>query len=243
MIQSPQTFRVFVSSTFSDLVKEREALQDKVFTELRELCAQHGAHFQAIDLRWGVSEQASLDQQTMNICLGEIARCQQITPRPNFIILLGDRYGWRPLPAEIPESEYHQILSMLANDRNRGLVKKWYSLDENACPPIYYLRARTGKYINYKAWESEVEQPLRKILEQAAVQAGLTDDQLIKYRASATEQEILKGALTVKDAAEHVFCFFRHIKPPLSLNHHLASDFLDLGEDGKPDLTAMNRLK
>ncbi|MGD8752670.1 MAG: DUF4062 domain-containing protein, partial [Anaerolineales bacterium] len=243
MIQSPQTFRVFVSSTFSDLVKEREALQDKVFAELRELCAQNGAHFQAIDLRWGVSEQASLDQQTMNICLGEIARCQQITPRPNFIILLGDRYGWRPLPAEIPESEYHQISSMLANDHDREFVKTWYHLDENACPPIYYLRARTGKYTNYKIWESEVEQPLRKILEQTAVRAGFTDDQLIKYCASATEQEILRGALTVKDAAEHVFCFFRHIKPPPPLNHQLASDFLDFGKGGKPDLKAINRLK
>ena len=37
----------------------------------------------------------------MNICLGEIARCQQVTPRPNFIVLLGDRYGWLPLPSQI----------------------------------------------------------------------------------------------------------------------------------------------
>jgi hypothetical protein len=40
-----------------------------------------------------VSEQASLDQQAMNICLGEIGRCQKTTPCPNFIVLLGDRYG------------------------------------------------------------------------------------------------------------------------------------------------------
>jgi len=37
----------------------------------------HGARFQAIDLRWGVREEASLDQKTMEICMAEIERCQQ----------------------------------------------------------------------------------------------------------------------------------------------------------------------
>jgi len=65
---------------------------------MRSLCQQHGARFQPIDLRWGVSEEASLDQQAMAMCPGEITRCQQTTPRPNFIIL-GDRYGWCPPPS------------------------------------------------------------------------------------------------------------------------------------------------
>lgn len=54
--------------------------------------------FQAIDLRWGVSEEEAADQSTMRICRAEIARCQAVTPRPNFVVLLGDRHGWRPLP-------------------------------------------------------------------------------------------------------------------------------------------------
>jgi hypothetical protein len=98
MPQASRTFRIFVSSTFSDLKEERNALQKNVFPRLRELCARHGCRFQAIDLRWGIREEAALDQQTMRICLEEIARCQRVTPRPNFIVLLGDRYGWRPLP-------------------------------------------------------------------------------------------------------------------------------------------------
>ena len=69
-----KTFRIFVSSTFSDLKAERDALQRFVFPRLRELCASRGARFQAIDLRWGVSEEAGLDQRTMPICLGEIDR-------------------------------------------------------------------------------------------------------------------------------------------------------------------------
>jgi hypothetical protein len=62
---------------FYDLKTERNALQEKVFPRLRDLAAAHGCRFQAIDLRWGVSEEASLDQQTMKICLGEIERCQK----------------------------------------------------------------------------------------------------------------------------------------------------------------------
>ena len=81
MTQPTRTFRIFVSSTFSDLKAAPNALQERVFTRLLELCAAHDTRFQATDLRWGVSEEASLDQQTMKICLGEIARCQRITPR------------------------------------------------------------------------------------------------------------------------------------------------------------------
>ncbi len=102
MAQTSKTYRIFVSSTFNDLKEERNALQKYVFPRLRELCMQHGCRFQAIDLRWGVREEAALDQQTMKICPGEIDRCRKTTPRPNFIVLLGDRYGWRPLPVEIP---------------------------------------------------------------------------------------------------------------------------------------------
>ncbi len=54
MAQATRTFRIFVSSTFSDLKAERNALQKHVFPRLRELCARHGCRFQAIDLRWGV---------------------------------------------------------------------------------------------------------------------------------------------------------------------------------------------
>ena len=81
MAQAGRTFRVFVSSTFADLKVERDALQREVFPKLRQLCQQHGARFQAIDLRWGVSEEAAVNQQTMNICLEELRRCQQVSRR------------------------------------------------------------------------------------------------------------------------------------------------------------------
>ena len=67
MAQASKTFRIFVSSTFSDLKEERNALQEHVFPKLRELCMQHGCRFQAIDLRPGVRAQRSLYRQTIII--------------------------------------------------------------------------------------------------------------------------------------------------------------------------------
>jgi hypothetical protein len=63
MTQSSRTFRIFVSSTFSDLKVERNALQEKVFPRLRDFATSHGCRFQANDLRWGVSEEAALELQ------------------------------------------------------------------------------------------------------------------------------------------------------------------------------------
>jgi hypothetical protein len=62
MPTATRTFRVFVSSTFEDLQEERDALQSDVFRPLRELCLSRGCRFQAIDLRWGVRQEAAPGQ-------------------------------------------------------------------------------------------------------------------------------------------------------------------------------------
>src|SRR4051794_34437831 len=122
MARPQRVFRLFVSSTFSDLIEERNSLQRHVFPMLRELCMQHGCRFEGIDLRWGVSEEASRDQQTMTICLSELARCQALSPRAYCLVLLGNRYGWRPLPSAIEAVEFEQLLQVLTADERRLLV-------------------------------------------------------------------------------------------------------------------------
>jgi WD40 repeat protein len=212
MAQQARTFRVFISSTFSDLKPERNALQAYVFPRLRELCEEHGSRFQPIDLRWGVSDEASLDQQAMNICLGEIKRCRQISPRPNFIVLVGDRYGWMPPPPQIPEEDYQQILTVVKN-QDQAFLSGWYTLDENAKHPERRLnpRKKPGPYERYEDWQL-VEACLQRVLAEAVDDLHFPEEQQIAYTASATHQEISAGALQQQDAPEHVFCFFRHIK-------------------------------
>ena len=252
MAQIGRTFRIFVSSTFLDLKEERNALEKEVFPALKKLCTEHGCQFQAIDLRWGIGEEASLDQRTMRICLEELRRCQRTSPRPNFILLLGDRYGWRPLPEEIPENEFKEIEQHVKNPEDRKLLVQWYKRDDNAVPDaIYCLQPRAGKLEEFKAW-NPVEKKLHSILLQEANKMNLgpkrplspdklvSDDKLAKYVASATEQEIINGALQVEDAQEHVFCFFRTIDDLPSDGS--AKDFVDLDADGKMDTIAKDFL-
>jgi NACHT domain- and WD repeat-containing protein len=141
MSDTNRTFRVFISSTFNDLKAERDALQP-VWDDLRARCAARGASFEAVDLRWGVSAEAALDQQALPICLTEVRRCRNISPRPNFVVLLSERYGWRPPPPSIPAEEYVVVIDHVDDPDARSLVPTWYECDRNAVPPVYLLRPR-----------------------------------------------------------------------------------------------------
>jgi WD40 repeat protein len=234
MQQATKTFRVFVSSTFGDMREERRILQEKVFPDLERYCESRGAKFQAIDLRWGVSEEAQLDNKTMDICLGEIRRCLKLSPRPNFLILLGNRYGWQPLPARIPCDEMEAILSHLIHEEKNELLS-WYRKDENAIPAEYVLLAREREYKEYRKWSS-LEKKLLGILRKGADACQLDEEGRIKYFTSATHQEIIHGALSPRDdypgQEEHVFACLRTI-PNLGENESMR-DFVEI-EEGKFD--------
>ena len=210
-------FRVFFSSTFSDFVEERNALQKKVFPQLKELCAANGTRFQPIDLRWGIPNEIALQQSTMQICLEEIKRCQNLTPRPNFLVLLGERYGWTPPPAKIPKTEY-DVISAHFSEEEKILIKEWYSHDENelcklddgTITTVYELQPRGENYEDYKKWEP-IEIELRYTLLEATRKAKLSEKEMVKYYGSATHQEIVMGALETYEAETHVHSFFRKL--------------------------------
>ncbi len=234
--QVSKTIRVFVSSTFSDLTAERDSLQRNVFPKLRQLCMENGFRFQAIDLRWGISEEAGLNQRTMHICLEELVRCQRITPRPNFVILLGDRYGWQPLPEEIPAEEFQAIRARMENQQDLNRLEYWYRPDANAGTDVtralYILRERTGEYVDFEVWSVEVEDKLRSAIRRAVREIDLKPEFRLKYETSATEQEITHGALSVPDAREHVFAYFREITGLPT--DKTAGVYSDIGSDGHP---------
>ena len=72
-IQSRE-IRVFLSSTFKDMEAERNHLLTQVFPALRHICNERQVAFTEIDLRWGVTEEASKNGRTVEICLNEIDR-------------------------------------------------------------------------------------------------------------------------------------------------------------------------
>jgi len=94
--------RVFISSTFRDMQRERELLVKRVFPELRRICTQRFVTFTEVDLRWGITEEQAAEGKVLPLCLAEIERS-----RPYFIGLLGERYGWIPdaMPQAVIDSE------------------------------------------------------------------------------------------------------------------------------------------
>jgi WD40 repeat protein len=209
------TFRLFISSTFSDFTAEREALQKSVFPELEKFCAERGARFQAIDLRWGITEEAQQEHDTLRICLEEVRRCQALSPRPNFAVLLGDRYGWEPVPARIPMGHWERLLAAASGVDGKTIRGGYQGPDLNAVPPVMHLRKREGDWAASEAREATLRDALRR----AADQAGFTGDDRLPYFASATHQEISLGALDTKDEEgnalhpeEHVNVYVRRIE-------------------------------
>jgi hypothetical protein len=235
------TFRLFVSSTFSDMKAEREILQAQVFPKLRDYCKSKGAMFQAVDLRWGISEEAGLDQQTMNICLRELRRCQETTDKPNFLILLGDRYGWLPLPPQIDALEFEELERVLTTESTEDTerLNRWYRRDDNAVPAQYVLLPREGEFEEFGNWDRE-EKAVRDLFLRALETAGwpAADPRREKYDHSATHQEIDAGALALPDPEDRVLACFRTIK-----NLPEASDtFSDHDPDGTRDEKAWQQL-
>ncbi len=106
----PQTYiwktqPIFISSTFTDMMAERDVLRDYVFPELEERLAERRVRLEPIDLRWGVEttdekEREQKELTVLKVCLNEIDRC-----KPFFIGIIGDRYGWVPSEKRIKDAE------------------------------------------------------------------------------------------------------------------------------------------
>ncbi|MEK6324250.1 MAG: DUF4062 domain-containing protein [Acidobacteriota bacterium] len=93
-----KTVRVFISSTFRDMHRERDHLVRVVFPELKERCRTKHVQLVDVDLRWGVTEADAEHGKALDICLDEIDSC-----RPYFLGILGHRYGF------VPEGHRHSI--------------------------------------------------------------------------------------------------------------------------------------
>ena len=125
--------RIFISSTFLQFDKERNVLVGKVFPKLRERCREKGFSFRAVDLRWGITENQGKKHQAAGICFEEIQRCIEYSPKPNFIVLSEDYYGWVPSPSLISQDCWGRIREELSHTNPDGLkyLEKWYRKDLN----------------------------------------------------------------------------------------------------------------
>ena len=60
-----------------------------VFPALRTGLEPFRVQLVDVDLRWGVTQEQSDNDQALDVCLQQIDEC-----RPFFVGILGERYGW-----------------------------------------------------------------------------------------------------------------------------------------------------
>jgi len=87
-MEKTRQVRVFVSSTFLDMIEDRNELTDRTWPALRILCQSLNIDFVPVDLRWGISADQCRRNEIIGVVFDEVQYC-----RPYFVAMLGERYG------------------------------------------------------------------------------------------------------------------------------------------------------
>lgn len=191
--EEDRTVRVFVSSTFKDMQRERDYLVKHVFPRLRALAAQRGASFVEIDLRWGITSEQAAEGAVLPICLAEIERS-----RPFFLGILGERYGWVPdaIPDELlalqPWLREHQSRSVTELEIVHGV------LDDPSMAPYAFFYFRDPN-TSRSAGGAE---PMDTVESDPSRAARLTD---LKQRIREAPVTVREGFATPADLGEAVW--------------------------------------
>ena len=157
-------------------------------------------------------EESKDDHRVVNICVEEIKRCQETSLGIAFIAILGDKYGWRPLPPSVNADEFESLLQLI-DQSYRELISTWYLRDDNSVPPCYLLQPISSQFPgirsaeedeNSNAWEDwgEVEKSIRSQLRSAAERAGLEENEKQKYTVSVTQIEVETAVVLDPEASQ-----------------------------------------
>ncbi|XP_064600811.1 TPR repeat-containing protein DDB_G0287407-like [Liolophura sinensis] len=103
-LKDPRTCRIFFSSPFGGMEGEREELTRKYFPQLHHLCNSKGIQFVAVDMRWGITAEASSNAQVIKICLRELDRSDL------FVGFFGQRYGWHGKNDELLQKTFDEAI-------------------------------------------------------------------------------------------------------------------------------------
>ncbi|XP_060534320.1 NACHT and WD repeat domain-containing protein 2 [Cylas formicarius] len=243
---SSKIVRIFTSSTFTDTTMERNTLMAKCYPKIKDYCREkHGLEFQVVDMRWGVRDEATDDHMTTELCMKEIQNCQRLSMGPNFVVFLGQKYGYRPIPTYVLSSELQMIRDELAaTGHDAALIDTWYRKDSNAVPPISVLQPISSILINFnnkripklqaedqaKWWDTlgKFQKLFRKAAASLNQQGKMDNDATHNYFMSVTEREVINGVLNVKNTKNHCLAYIRYINNINLQNLKKASLFVDI---------------
>ncbi len=110
-----KTARVFICSTFADMVAERDMLMTQVFPRLRPELDERRIHLVAVDLNWGVASDETDTGVILQIVDDELNRASFI------IAILGERFGAIP-PGEFDSWTALSIYAALSSKTAKLLL-------------------------------------------------------------------------------------------------------------------------
>lgn len=116
---------------------ERNYLTRYAWPKLKEICKGHNLEFYVVDMRWGITDNAMNEHKIEKLCLTEVERCFRTSLSTAFVTILGDRYGYQPIPTSFSLKQWN-ILKKHGNE-DFSSVDKCYKLDENLELPVYIL--------------------------------------------------------------------------------------------------------
>ena len=165
---------IFVSSTFTDMHFERDAIRDRVLPILNEYFAKSEEEIDFCDLRWGINtsdmDQLESSMRVLEVCLDTINRC-----RPYMIVLLGERYGW--IPGEELMNKAAKREGYLTRNPSQSVTALEieygaFSSKEQTARTLFYFRELDNIPDEYAA-ESELHrQKLRELKDHIKMAAG-----------------------------------------------------------------------
>lgn len=191
-----RVIRVFVSSTFRDMQKERDELVKVVFPQFRRECERRNVTCFEVDLRWGVTDEEVSEKRTIDICFDQIDRCY-----PFFIGLLGTRYGGvlDTFPQQVIER--HPWLSAFRGSGLTELEIRYAALQRHNPYALFYVRSGTKTNNQFIEREELLESPSQLARLASLKQELQTRGYQISTYYSVTElgQQILSALLATLD--------------------------------------------
>ncbi|CAF4038756.1 unnamed protein product [Rotaria magnacalcarata] len=224
--------RIFVSSTFSDTVEERDALIKNVYPKLREYCFKtYNIPFYYSDMRWGIQDQSTDNHSTVDMCLQELDRCCRLSLATNCVILLSHRYGGQMPPARIKQRVFRRFASVLSDDES-ALIDRWFQLDENPVEPVYVLRSiDSTTREQWKENKKQLQNALRHASDLCLLHKTISESEHKEFHISVTSQEIYRALQNNDQQPQRMVAFFRELKDIDDLDSKLKLKFSDTDEE------------
>jgi len=198
--------RFFVSSTFTDTFFERNWLLEDCMPFLKEAARNRGLEIVFSEMRFGIREEAAKSGRTSEICMRELKRCLEESSGLAYLLIAGDKYGFRPPPRTIPKFEFEEICSHSLNDETKLLVRSFYNLDTNALTddgnsaPEYVIVNQDDKadfWDKFDSLQHAFRDAAHRMWSRELVERELknpfSSHPSIKYMVSVTHEEVSHG--------------------------------------------------